>query len=157
MAGLCPGCLRRYKYAWSKPRCDCGLRLLDVSDELVRAVKRLIKLGFEVYGAHHVTLENRHGNGKHTGIYIEFNSLYPDSIFYQLPPDWKLIAFRRELGDNKVLEFSILTGKCEYPPNKCDDESIKLDMEATISNLETWLKGKDPELIKALLLLSGCG
>jgi len=46
---------------------------------------------------------------------------------------------------------------CEYPPSECDQGSIDFDKKVTITNLETWLEEKDPEAMKAILLLYGCG
>jgi len=110
MQALCPCCFKRYKDVWSNRSCNCTAKLIDVSAELVGVVKSLINLGFKVAGAYCDTLEDLDSGGKRTKIDIVFESLYPHTIFDDLPPDWELGDFNRVIDDEVVGEpFTILT------------------------------------------------
>jgi len=140
MAAMCPNCFKVYSDVWSVRSCNCKTKLIEVSTELVNAVKLLINLGFKVTRAYYETLDNN-DDSKTTKIYIVFETLYPHSLFYQLPPEWEIGDYHRVIDDEVVgSPVSILTCNCVHLPGECDEESVEFDKKLTIANLETWLQ-----------------
>lgn len=157
MMAMCPSCFELSSDILSKPCCTCAAKPIRVSVELVNIVKILINLGFKVAYANCETSEDSDSRGKVTQISIDFETLYPEEMFYELPPDWELTDSYPVLNNEVLGEpFSVLTCVCEHPPTECDQESIDFDKKVTITNLETWLEEKDPESCKAILKLAGC-
>ena len=146
MKAMCPSCFKLYSDIGSNPYCTCTAKTIAISEELVDIVKMLIERGFQITGAKCDTQYKRFESGKVTRIDIDFEAMYPSSLFAELPPNWELTD-SYPIIDNQYLgePFSVLACECEHPSNQCDPESIDLAKKATISNLESWLKNKDPK------------
>lgn len=156
MMSMCPICFELYSDLWSKPCCNCESKTISLSVELIGVVQMFLNRGFIVVSASSMTHENQEGIGKNTHIRIDFETKYPDAIFYELPPGW-IISEYHLVKSNQVLEseLSMLGCVCRHPPSESDNLSIEFDKLLTISNLEVWLEGKDPEACKSILILAG--
>ena len=155
MMTMCPSCYELYADIWSKPCCRCDTRTISVSAELIRIVQMLIHRGFKVSYAKCYT--DKEQDGKLTQLEIGFGELYLQSLFNELPPDWELTD-EYPMYDGYTLGEPVAVLMCtiEHPPSECDQESIDFQKEISISNLETWLEGKDPDACKSLIMLAGC-
>ncbi|HOV28176.1 MAG TPA: hypothetical protein PK566_17705 [Pseudobacteroides sp.] len=85
-------------------------------------------------------------------IEIHFRKLYPQALFDGLPSDW-IVIDEYPVHGGKVLDepVGILTCAIEYR----FEESIHIQKDIAISNLETWLEEKDPQSCRAILTLAG--
>lgn len=157
MMTMCPCCFELYSDLWSKPCYSCGYKTVSLSVELINLVQLFINRGFIIISANCTTYEDKGAKGITTQIRIDFGSNYPKAIFHELPPDWLISEFN--LARNGLVldpELTMLSCVCRHPPSESDTLSIEFDKLLTISNLEVWLEGKDPEALKALLILTGC-
>ncbi|HEM3603014.1 TPA: hypothetical protein U1C00_002110, partial [Streptococcus suis] len=119
--------------------------------ELINVVQMLLTRGFDVsYATCYPDKEQ--GEIEAMEIEIHFRELYPQALFDGLPPDWIVIDEYPVLG-GKVLDepVDILTCAIEYR----FEESIHIQKDIAISNLETWLEEKDPQSCRAILTLAG--
>lgn len=158
MMTMCPSCYELYADIWSKPCCKCSDKTITVSVELIRATQLLLSRGFRVSAATCDTDTDSCGNYV-TRIDIYFDALYPDELFCELPPDWEICDYYHVVDGGQALDrpASVITCICVHPDYVTDrEESIAFDRLITISNLETWLEGKDPDACKALIVLAGC-
>ena len=126
MMTMCPRCLELYSEIWSKPCCKCADKTIPVDIELINVVQMLLTRGFDVsYATCYPDKEQ--GEIEAMEIEIHCRELYPQALFDGLPPDWIVI----------------------------DEESIHIQKDIAISNLETWLEEKDPQSCRAILTLAG--
>lgn len=133
---MCPRCLELYSEIWSKPCCKCADKTIPVDIELINVVQMLLTRGFDVsYATCYPDKEQ--GEIEAMEIEIHFRELYPQALFDGLPPDWIVIDEYPVLG-GKVLDepVDILTCTIEYR----FEESIHIQKDIAISNLETWLE-----------------
>ena len=154
MKTLCPTCFKSYINTDSD-RCTCGHKTIGVCDALTTAVKLFIDLGFKVSYANCGTYKDRDGSGKQTQLYIDFSLNYSQTIFAELPPDWLVSNAHLVYNSQLSNPYTMLTCVLNHPPSECDHDSIQFSKRVTISNLESWLEGKDPEAFKAILILAG--
>src|SRR5690606_40928501 len=90
MMTMCPRCLELYSEIWSKPCCKCADKTIPVDIELINVVLMLLTRGFEVsYATCYPDKEQ--GEIEAMEIEIHFRKLYPQALFYGLPPDWLVI------------------------------------------------------------------
>nr|WP_172687140.1 hypothetical protein [Enterococcus faecalis] len=151
MMTMCPRCLELYSEIWSKPCCKCADKTIPVDIELINVVQMLLTRGFDVsYATCYPDKEQ--GEIEAMEIEIHFRELYPQALFDGLPPDWIVIDEYPVLG-GKVLDepVDILTCAIEYR----FEESIHIQKDIAISNLETWLEEKDPQSCRPILTLAG--
>lgn len=152
MMTMCPSCFELYSDIWAKPCCKCTDKTVPVEARLINAVQMLLDRGFKVINATCYP-DKEQGEREAMQIEIRFGKVYPQALFDELPPDWEVTDEYLIINDQTVDEpVDILTCVIEYQL----DESISIQREIAISNLETWLEEKDPQACKALIALSGC-
>lgn len=152
MMTMCPTCYELYSDIWSKPCCRCTDKTVPVEARLINIVQMLLDRGFKVINATCYP-DKEQGEREAMQIEIRFGKVYPQALFDGLPPDWEVTDEYLIIDDQTVDEpVDILTCEIEYQL----DESINIQREIAISNLETWLEEKDPQACKALIALSGC-
>ncbi len=149
---ICPNCFTTFPELWPIPCPKCKTRAFPTDLAIIGIIKRLIKLGLKINYSCCYTEDD--DVGKTTKVRIEFTENYPPALFQDLPPEWMVYE---DVDINTTKRFTALGCACWHPPGECDNDVVEFDKMVTISNLETWLDGRDPDAYKALLILYGCG
>ena len=114
---MCPRCFELYSEIWSKPCCKCADKTIPVDIELINVVQMLLARGFEVsYATCYPDKEQ--GEIEAMEIEIHFRKLYPQALFYGLPPDF-----------NETCSGYVVTALQDI---KCNEEQIKNILYALI-------------------------
>lgn len=152
---LCKNCRYMYHSNTRVPClcCDSNSLTIPCSGNLVDVTNKLFDLSLEVISSCCEIYYLQDSSGKTVQLTLELGSLYPDEMFYELPPEWSTYVYHSIIDNSIGLKCTGLTHSESFIP--LDEDELEFATALTISNLELWLDNRDPDAFWSVWRLYG--